>query len=161
MSKCHIVGNYMPRLNYVCCTSVVRPHTMMSSRLLSRHRHQMSFNTCRRCNTRILWLIIELSRVKGYLTHYENISTMTLTLNAPIATKVVCFSRLLKCFRSPYGKQCGPRSDCSYRSSLFWSTLFASILNSSVMLGNCLQQKTLADDIFRRIFGTYMHKSLL
>ena len=27
--------------------------------------------------------------------------------------KVVCFSCLL------YGKQCGPRSDCSYRSSLF------------------------------------------
>ena len=43
-----------------------------------------------------------------------------LTLNAPIATKVVCFSRLLKCLRSLYGKQCGPRSDCSYRSSLFW-----------------------------------------
>ena len=43
-----------------------------------------------------------------------------LTLNAPIATKVVCFSRLLKCLRSIYGKQCGPRSDCSYRSSLFW-----------------------------------------
>ena len=32
------------------------------------------------------------------------------------------------------------------------STLFASILNSSVMLGNYLQQKTLADDIFRCIF---------
>ena len=43
-----------------------------------------------------------------------------LTLNAPIAAKVVCFSRPLKCFRSIYGKQCGPRSDCSYRSSLFW-----------------------------------------
>ena len=43
-----------------------------------------------------------------------------LTLNAPIATKVVCFSRLLKCLRSLYGKQCGPRSDCSYMSSLFW-----------------------------------------
>ena len=43
-----------------------------------------------------------------------------LTLKAPIATKVVCFSRLLKCLRSLYGKQCGPRSDCSYRSSLFW-----------------------------------------
>ena len=43
-----------------------------------------------------------------------------LTLNSPIATKVVCFSRLLKCLRSLYGKQCGPRSDCSYRSSLFW-----------------------------------------
>ena len=36
-----------------------------------------------------------------------------LTLNAPIATKVVCFSRLLKYLRSLYGKQCGPRSDCS------------------------------------------------
>ena len=43
-----------------------------------------------------------------------------LTLNAPITTKVVCSSRLLKCLRSLYGKRCGPRSDCSYRSSLFW-----------------------------------------
>ena len=42
-----------------------------------------------------------------------------LTRKAPIATKVVCFSRLLKCLRSLYYKQCGPRSDCSYRSSLF------------------------------------------
>ena len=32
------------------------------------------------------------------------------------------------------------------------STLFTSILNSSVMLGNYLQQTTLADDIFRCIF---------
>ena len=32
------------------------------------------------------------------------------------------------------------------------STLFASILNLSVMLGNCLQQTTSADDIFRWIF---------
>ena len=32
------------------------------------------------------------------------------------------------------------------------STLFASILNSSVMLGNYLQQATSADDIFRYIF---------
>ena len=36
------------------------------------------------------------------------------TLNAPITTKVVCFSRLLKCLRSVYGKECGLRSDCSY-----------------------------------------------
>ena len=43
-----------------------------------------------------------------------------LILNAPITTKVVCFSLLLKCLRRLYGKQCGPRSDCSYRSSLFW-----------------------------------------
>ena len=32
------------------------------------------------------------------------------------------------------------------------STLFASILNSSVTLGNYLQQTTEADDIFRCIF---------
>ena len=32
------------------------------------------------------------------------------------------------------------------------STLFASIHNSSVMLGNYLQQTTSADDIFRCIF---------
>ena len=32
------------------------------------------------------------------------------------------------------------------------STLFASIFNSSVLLGNYLQQTTSADDIFRCIF---------
>ena len=32
------------------------------------------------------------------------------------------------------------------------STLFASIINSSVMLGNYLQQTTLADDISRCFF---------
>ena len=42
------------------------------------------------------------------------------TLNAPVASKVFCFSHLLKCSRSLYGNKCGPRSDCSYRSSLFW-----------------------------------------
>ena len=34
----------------------------------------------------------------------------------------------------------------------FGSTLFASILNSSVMLGNYLQQTALADNIFRYTF---------
>ena len=33
-----------------------------------------------------------------------------------------------------------------------WSMLFASILNSSVMLGNYLQQTTSADNIVRCIF---------
>ena len=33
------------------------------------------------------------------------------------------------------------------------SMLFASILNSSVMLGNYLQQMTTADNIFRCIFS--------
>ena len=32
-------------------------------------------------------------------------------------------------------------------------TLFVFILNSSVMLGNCLQQTTSADDIFRLFFS--------
>ena len=38
-------------------------------------------------------------------------------------------------------------ADCS------GSTLFASILNKSVMLGNYLQQTTSADGIFRCIFS--------
>ena len=33
-----------------------------------------------------------------------------------------------------------------------WSTLFATIFNSSVMLGNLLQQTTSAEVIVRRIF---------
>ena len=33
------------------------------------------------------------------------------------------------------------------------STLFASMLNSSVMVGNYLKQTTSADDIFRCIFS--------
>ena len=33
-----------------------------------------------------------------------------------------------------------------------WSTLFASILNSPVMLGNYLQQTTSADEIFQMHF---------
>ena len=79
---------------------------------------------------------------------YQHMSKK-LTLKAPITTKVVCFSRLLKCLRSLYGKQCGPRSEGAVCSGF---TLFASILNKSVMLGNYLQQTTSADDIFRCIF---------
>ena len=47
-------------------------------------------------------------------------SERIITLYAPIATKVVCFSRLLKFLRSLYGKQCGPRLDCSYSCSLLY-----------------------------------------
>ena len=79
---------------------------------------------------------------------------LVLTLNAPTATKVVCFSRLLICLRSLYVKQCGPRSDCSYPIGAVCSgfMLIASILNASVILGNYLYQTTSADDIFRCIF---------
>ena len=38
------------------------------------------------------------------------------------------------------------------------STLFASILNLSVMLGNYLQQTTSADDIFRCIFFLALYR---
>ena len=38
------------------------------------------------------------------------------------------------------------------------STLFVSILNSSVMLGNYLQQTTSADDIFRCVFFSWRFK---
>ena len=67
-----------------------------------------------------------------------------LSLNAPIATKVVCFYRLLKCLSSLSGKQCGPRSDCSCSGSM----LFASIFNSPVLLDNYLQQTTFSDAFF-------------
>ena len=60
----------------------------------------------------------------------------SLTLKAPIATKVICFSCLLKCLSSCYGKQCGPRSDCSYRISLFWvhAVCFYTILYYSIFI---------------------------
>ena len=64
-----------------------------------------------------------------------------LTFIATIATKVVCFSRLL----SLYGKQCGPRSDCSYRSSLLWvhAVCFFTLFVSNV------RQLFAADDFSR------------
>ena len=64
------------------------------------------------------WFLVDLRRSGTYTVWFS--TWLALTLNAPIATKVVCFSRLLKCLRSLYGKTCEPRSDCSYRSSLFW-----------------------------------------
>ena len=64
-----------------------------------------------------------------------------LTLKAPIATKVVCFSCLLKYLRSLYDKKCGPRWDCS--------TLFASILKFVINV----RQLFAADDFSRRHFS--------
>ena len=60
------------------------------------------------------------SHVAAHLVHLKPLVLdvlgigQLLTINAPITTKVVCFSRLLKCLRSLCGKQFGPRSDCSY-----------------------------------------------
>ena len=80
------------------------------------------------------------------------LSISILTLDAPIATKVDCFSRLLKCLRSLYGKQCGPNQTALIGPVCSGSTLFASILNLSVILGNYLQRTTSADNIFTCIF---------
>ena len=41
------------------------------------------------------------------------------------------------------------------------STLFASILDSSVMLGNYMKQTTSADDIFRCIFSWRLSTKVL
>ena len=70
-----------------------------------------------------------------------------LTLNAPITT-IVVFSCLLKCLRSLYGKQCGPRSDCSYRSSLF---LVHAVCFNTLYVSNA-RQLFAANDLSRRDF---------
>ena len=46
-----------------------------------------------------------------------------------------------------------PDQTAPIRAVCSGSTLFVSVLNSSVMLGNYLQQTTSADDIFRCIFS--------
>ena len=61
-----------------------------------------------------LSLVVSIGKISIYGSKY-------LTLYAPLATKVVCFSCLLKCLRSLYGKQCGPRDQTApIGSSLFW-----------------------------------------
>ena len=79
--------------------------------------------------------------------------TIYLTLNVPIATKFVCFSRLLKCIRSLYAKRCRPRSDCSY---LFWvhTVCFYSQFVSNVT------QLFAADDFSRRHFQMHFFLAL-
>ena len=98
---------------------------------------------CKLCNYKLCnykLCIYKLCNCKLY--NYN----LQLPLKAPIATKVACFSRLLKCLRSLYGKQCGPRSDCSYRSSLFWvhAVCFYTYFVSNV------RQLFAADDFSRR-----------
>ena len=46
-----------------------------------------------------------------------------------------------------------PDQTAPIRTVCSGSTLFATLLNLSVMLGNYLQQTTLSDDIFRCIFS--------
>ena len=76
-----------------------------------------------------------------------------LTLKTPIATKVVCFSRLLKCLRNSMANSVDPDQTAPIGAVCSGSMLFAYILHLSVMLGNYLQQTTSADDFFRYIFS--------
>ena len=76
----------------------------------------------------------------------------SLTLNAPIATTVVCFSRLLKCLWASVANSVDQDQTAPIGAVCSGSTLFASILNLSVLLGSYLQQTTSADDIFQMHF---------
>ena len=55
-------------------------------------------------------------------------------------------------FKKPIANSVDPDQTAPIGAVCSGSTLFASILNSSVMLGNFLQQTTSADNIFRCIF---------
>ena len=54
-----------------------------------------------------------------------------------------------------------PDQTAPIRAVCSGSTLFASILNLSVMLGNYLQQTTSADDIFKCIFFMALYVLIL
>ena len=56
-----------------------------------------------------------------------------LTLNAPIASKVVCFYRLLKCLKASMANSVDPEQTTPIGAVCSGSTLFASMLNLSVM----------------------------
>ena len=62
----------------------------------------------------------------------ENHSVGKLTLNVSIATKVVCFSCLLKCFKASMANSVDPDQTAPIGAVCSGSTLLASILNSSV-----------------------------
>ena len=53
--------------------------------------------------------------------------------------------------KKPHGKNVDPDQTAPIGAVCTGSTLFASILNSFVMLGNYLQQTISADDVFRCI----------
>ena len=82
----------------------------------------------------------------------ENV--VRLTFNAPITTKVVCFSRLLKCLRSLYGKQCGidataPGAVCSGSTVCFYSQFISNV-----------RQLFAAEDCSRRHFQMHFFLAL-
>ena len=72
-------------------------------------------------------------RLISCLKSLNSKSEVLLNLFPPFTAKVACFSRLLKCLRSLYGKSVDPDQTAPIGAVCSGSTLFASILNSSVM----------------------------
>ena len=106
--------------------SALRTHveSLRQPRDVNKPSQSLAWITCWLLTARVIGIILHMTLswkvFKGRTSVKIKVKLLLLTLNAPIATKVVCFSRLLKCLRILYGKQCGPRPDCSYKSSLFW-----------------------------------------
>ena len=130
---------------------------LIRSNTVAPRRQTVLCDAILRNNSSMLWAEIFMLLLSLYFITagklYSSINTgattvcKTLTLKAPIAIKVVCFYHLLKCLRSLYDKQCGPRL------SVLGPHCLLLYLNSSLMLGNYLQQTTSVDDIFRCIFS--------
>ena len=78
------------------------------------------------------------------------ISLGYLALNAPIATSRLLFSSA-EMFKKPLWQTVWTQIG----AVCYGFTLFASILNSSVMLGNYLQRTTSADDISDAFFSLH------
>ena len=76
-----------------------------------------------------------------------------LTLKAPIATKVVCLFVCRNDSEASMAESVDPDQTAPIGAVCSGLTLFASILDSSVMLGSYMKQTTSADDIFRCIFS--------
>ena len=114
-------------MNEVAC-SVMPRFLELSRKLVYQTMYSVSnmqnlVNVMQICSLNVyLWQIFHTYTLLTKMTAKKSyhLSLKQNSLKAPIPTKVVYFSRLLKCLRSLYGKQCGPRSDCSYRSSLIW-----------------------------------------
>ena len=67
-----------------------------------------------KCDQNICGARIIIIFTNEIIVSIRGVCNIVLTLKAPIATKIACFSRLLKCLISLYGKQCeqsvlGPR----------------------------------------------------